>query len=372
MEVTLTDDQAEFQSVLRRFFAEKYPIDEVRRLIDSGEGFEPALWQEMAEQMGLIGLMMPEEYGGSGQGLREICVVLEEMGRCLYSGPYMSTAVLTPALLLCLGDKTAMQEVFPELAAGVKIATVALDEGSAPVLNAGDINLAATRDKGNWSLTGEKAYVLDATVADLFFVPARTESGISIFCVEKGADGLTTTGLSTMDLARNLGRVCFNQTPARLIGEVGSADAALEKFLDLAAVALGAEQLGGAARVLDMAVEYAKLRFQFGRPIGSFQAIKHRCSEMLVKTESARSAVYYASWAAEQKPAEFPVLASLVKAYCSQMYLESTISNIQIHGGIGFTWEYPAHLYYRRAQGSEIMYGPAEHHREALLERMGV
>jgi alkylation response protein AidB-like acyl-CoA dehydrogenase len=195
---------------------------------------------------------------------------------------------------------------------------------------------------------------------------------VSLFAVEGDASGLTRTPLSTMDQTRKQARLEFSGTPARLIGGEGAAAGALARTLDLAAVALAAEQVGGAQRCLDMSVEYAKTRIQFGRPIGSFQAIKHKCADMLLEVESAKSAAYYAGWAAAEDSDELPVVASLAKSYCSEAYFHAAAENIQIHGGIGFTWEHDAHLYFKRAKSSELLLGDPSYHRELLAQRIGI
>src|SRR5207302_423435 len=213
---------------------------------------------------------------------------------------------------------------------------------------------------------------IDGHNANLIVVAARTGSGVSLFAVEGDASGLTRTPLSTMDQTRKQAKLEFANTPARLIGNEGQAWTGLNKTLDLAAVALAAEQVGGGQKVLDMSVEYAKVRVQFGRPIGSFQAIKHKCADMLLEVESAKSAAYYAGWAAAEDNDELPVVASLAKAYCSDAYFHAAAENIQIHGGIGFTWEHPAHLYFKRAKSSELLLGDPTYHRELLAQRIGI
>jgi alkylation response protein AidB-like acyl-CoA dehydrogenase len=215
-------------------------------------------------------------------------------------------------------------------------------------------------------------FVLDGHVANLLVVAARTPAGLGLFAVEGDAPGLTRTPLATMDQTRKQARLELAGTPGRLIGADGGASAGLSRTLDLAAVALAAEQVGGAQRCLDMSVEYAKERVQFGRPIGSFQAIKHKCADMLLEVESAKSAAYYAGWAAAESSDELPVVASLAKAYCSDAYFHAAAENIQIHGGIGFTWEHDAHLYFKRAKSSELLLGDPTYHRELLAQRIGL
>jgi alkylation response protein AidB-like acyl-CoA dehydrogenase len=232
--------------------------------------------------------------------------------------------------------------------------------------------MAATRSGDGYVLSGTKSFVIDGHIADLILVAARTDAGVSLFAVAGDADGLTREPLSTMDQTRKQAKLEFASTPARLIGVDGQGWPILAKTLDLAAVAMAAEQVGGAQKVLEMSVEYAKLRVQFGRPIGSFQAIKHKCADMLLEVESAKSAAYYAGWAAAEDNDELPAVASLAKVYCSEAYFHAAAENIQIHGGIGFTWEHPAHLYFKRAKTTELYLGDPTYHREQLAQRIGI
>ena len=253
----------------------------------------------------------------------------------------------------------------------VAIATLAITEDNGRWDESG-ITLQATKSGGGYTLDGQKMFVIDGHTANLILVAARTGDGVSLFAVEGDASGLTRTPLSTMDQTRKQAKLEFANTPARLIGNEGQAWTGLNKTLDLAAVALAAEQVGGAQKCLDMSVEYAKVRVQFGRPIGSFQAIKHKCADMLLEVESAKSAAYYAGWAAAEDSDELPVVASLAKAYCSDAYFHAAAENIQIHGGIGFTWEHDAHLYFKRAKSSELLLGDPTYHRELLAQRIGL
>ena len=229
---------------------------------------------------------------------------------------------------------------------------------------------ATSADGDAWKISGTKMYVLDGHTASLLIVAARTDAGVSLFAVDGDAAGVTRTALSTMDQTRKQAKVELADASGRLIGTDGGGWAVLEQVLDLAAVALAAEQVGGAQACLDMAVQYAKDRVQFGRPIGSFQAIKHKCADMLLEVESAKSAAYYAGWAASELNDELPSVASLAKAYCSEAYFHAAAENIQIHGGIGFTWEHPAHLYFKRAKSSELLFGDPTYHREQLAQRI--
>ncbi|HEY3811138.1 MAG TPA: acyl-CoA dehydrogenase family protein [Acidimicrobiales bacterium] len=371
MNFAFTEEQEELRKAVRRFLEDKSPETEVRRLMETTEGSDPAVWSQMAEQLGLQGLAIPEEFGGSGYSYVELIVVLEEMGRALLCAPYFASVALAANLLLVSGDDAAKKEYLPGIASGATIATVALAEASGRWDEAG-VTLEASGSGDSWTLTGEKLYVLDGHTADLILVAARTPAGVSVFAVDKGASGLTATPLSTMDQTRKQARLAFDATPAKLVGTDGDGWAVISKMLDLAAVALAAEQVGGAQKVLEMAVEYAKVRVQFGRPIGSFQAIKHKCADMLLEVESAKSAAYYAGWAAAEDNDELPVVASLAKSYCSEAYFHATAENIQIHGGIGFTWEHPAHLYFKRAKSSELLFGDPTYHRELLAQRIGI
>lgn len=366
-----SEEQEELRKAVRRFLDDKSPEAEVRRLMETTDGYDTAVWKQMAEQLGLQGLAIPEEYGGSGYSYVELIVVLEEMGRALLCAPYFSSVALAANLLLAAGDDAAKKDYLPGIAAGTTIATVALAEASGRWDEAG-VTLEASGSGSEWTLSGEKLYVLDGHVADLILVAARTPAGVSVFAVDKGASGLETTALSTMDQTRKQSRVALSSIPARLVGADGAGWTAISKMLDLAAVALAAEQVGGAQKVLDMAVEYAKVRVQFGRPIGSFQAIKHKCADMLLEVESSKSAAYYAGWAAAEDNDELPVVASLAKSYCSEAYFHCASENIQIHGGIGFTWEHPAHLYFKRAKSSELLFGDPTYHRELLAQRIGI
>ncbi|HLG92113.1 MAG TPA: acyl-CoA dehydrogenase family protein [Acidimicrobiales bacterium] len=366
-----SEEQEELRRSVRRFLEDKSPISEVRRLMETTDGYDPAVWAQMGSELGLQGLAIPERYGGSGFSFVELVVVFEEMGRALLCAPYFSTVGLAASCLLSCEDEGAKADLLPGLASGSTVATLALTEDAGRWDEQG-IGLAATPSGGGWALDGHKTYVVDGHVADLVLVAARAPRGVSLFAVDKQAPGLTRTPLATLDQTRKQARLEFSGTPARLVGDEGGAWEVLSRTLDLAAVALAAEQVGGAQRCLDMSVEYAKVRIQFGRPIGSFQAIKHKCADMLLEVESAKSAAYYAGWAAAEGSDELPAVASLAKSYCSEAYFHAAAENIQIHGGIGFTWEHDAHLYFKRAKSSELMLGDPAYHRELLAQRIGL
>jgi alkylation response protein AidB-like acyl-CoA dehydrogenase len=363
MTFAFTEEQQELRRGLRRFFEDKSSSQQVRRLMETDEGYDRAVWSQMAQQLGLQGLTIPEEHGGAGGGPVEQLIVLEEMGRVLLCAPYFSTAVLAVHALQASGDAAAQAELLPGIAAGTTIATLAVpeDDGS---WSTDRLQTRARRSGEGYVLEGSKSFVVDGAIADLVLVVALAEEGPTLFAVDGRSPGLSRRPLQTIDMTRKQAALTFDAAPARLVGTAGGAGAVVEKTLQLAAVALAAEQVGGAQRCLDMSVEYAKLRVQFGRPIGSFQAIKHKCADMLLEVESARSAAYYAAWAAADGSSELPLVASLAKAYCSEAYFHVAAENIQVHGGIGFTWEHDAHLYYRRAKSSEVMLGSPTHHRE--------
>jgi alkylation response protein AidB-like acyl-CoA dehydrogenase len=371
MNFAFSEEQLELGRLVARFLRDRSPESEVRRLMETDEGYDPAVWTQMAEQLGLQGLCIPEEHGGSGYGFLELVVVLEQMGAALLCAPYLSTAVLAAQALLHSGDDAAQKEHLPGIAAGETIATLALTEPDGR-WRPDAVQVRAQLRDGRWSLAGAKDYVLDGHVAHLLLVAARTDAGLSLFAVDGGAEGVTRTLRTTMDLTRKLARVDLDDASARLVGEDGAAGPVLARVLDLAAVALAAEQVGGAQRCLDLSVAYAKERIQFGRPIGSFQAVKHKCADMLVAVESAKSAAYYAGWCAAELDDDLPVAAAMAKSFCSEAFTTTAAETIQVHGGIGFTWEHPAHLWFKRAKSSELLLGDPALHRELLAQRLGI
>ena len=371
MNFAFSEEQEELRRFVRQFLEDKSPESAVREQMDTEKGYDDAVWNQMAEQLGLQGLIIPEEYGGSGFSYIELIVVLEEMGRALLCAPFFSSVVLAANALIHSGDEEAKAALLPGIAGGETVAALAFTEENGRWDESG-ITVEATADGDGWRISGTKMFVIDGHTADVVVVAARTAGGVSLFWCLGDAEGLTSTALSTMDQTRKQARLDFDNTPVTLIGAEGGGWAVLERVLDLAAVALAAEQVGGAQMCLDMSVQYAKDRVQFGRPIGSFQAIKHKCADMLLEVESAKSAAYYAGWCASELNDELPSVASLAKAYCSEAYFHASAENIQIHGGIGFTWEHPAHLYFKRAKSSELLFGDPTYHRELLAQRIGI
>ena len=371
MSLGVSAEQEELRASVRRFLADRAPMSRVRELMATDDGIDRAVWDQAGSQLGLMGLAIPEEYGGAGFSFAEQAIVLEELGASLYTGPYLASAVIAATALLASQDEGARRDLLPGIASGETIATLAFteDEGS---WDPGSARLSARKDGQDWRLDGHKSFVPDGHAAGLILVVATTDAGLSLFAATSGEQGLSRSTLPTLDQTRKLARLEFSGVTARLIGAPGDATAVLDRTLDVAAIALAAEQLGGAQRALDMTVDYAKVRHQFGRPIGSFQAIKHRCADLLLEVESLRSAVQYAAAAVAEGSPEVPVLAPLLKAYASETYFHVAAESIQIHGGIGFTWEHDAHLYFKRAKASELFLGDASYHRERLATRIGL
>jgi acyl-CoA dehydrogenase len=357
----LSTEQRDLADAVTDLMAKRSPEAEVRRLMATDTGYDPAVWAELAA-MGLLGLAIPETFGGSGAGAVEVGLVMEAMGRTLLCAPYLSTAVLTTQLLLALGDAKEQADVLPRIATGELITTVAFAEpGSARPPHQPE---TVARSAGfEWRLWGTKTYVLDATIAGRIYVLA----GTAVFAVEPDAPGVEVSALSTVDATRKQGRLVLSDTPARLVGSLEGGAAALDRALDATSAALLGEQAGGAMQATRMAADYAKTRFQFGRAIGSFQAIKHMCADMLLDAESALSAARHVAAAFDaDDPGRLLDLAA-AQSYCSEAYVSVAANTIQVHGGIGFTWEHPAHLYLRRARTDAELFGDPAWHRERYV-----
>jgi len=377
----------ELRRVVRDFLSEKSPSGAVRRLTDAGERRDDDVWALLAGQLGLTGIAIPERHGGAGYGPVELGIVLEEMGGALLVAPYFATVALAGQALAASGDEDAMARWLPGIADGSLTATLAVGEESgswslaevaATARPAGVGSGSGSVDFGSagsdWAVTGDKLFVIDGDTADLLLVVAHAPDGPGMFAVERGAPGLESARLDTLDQTRALAAVTLRETPAVRIGAGPGRDAAewLPATRDLALAALAAEQLGGAARCLDMAVGYACVREQFGRPIGSFQAIKHKCANMLLDVECGRSAVQHASEALAGRQPDAPLAAALAYLHCSQAFTRAAKECIQVHGGIGYTWEHDAHLYLRRAKSSQLLFGPPARHRTRLAELAGI
>ncbi|MEU1185523.1 acyl-CoA dehydrogenase family protein [Streptomyces sp. NPDC005820] len=369
--VTFTEEHEALRSTLRRFLTDQAPSEAVRRSMESAQGYDPALWSRMADELGLHAMALPQEYGGYGGGPVELGIVLEELGRALLPSPYFATVALAGQALAASDDDGARARWLPAIADGSLTGTLAVAEESGS-WDVADVRTSAVHDDGTWRLSGTKMFVVDGDSADLLLVVARTDTGPGLFAVAGDAAGVGRTLLETLDPTRRLARVDLDGARASRVGPRGDATAYLRTVLDLAAVALAAEQVGGAQACLDAAVGYAKVRVQFGRPIGSFQAVKHKCADTLLKVEAARSAAHHALAVAAGAPGELPVAAALAAAYCADAFTHAAKENIQIHGGIGYTWEHDAHLHLKRAKSSEQLFGSPATHRGRLADLVGI
>ncbi len=379
MHFAFTEEQEELRSQAHGFLGEFSAPEQVRKDMESELGYDPELWGRISAELGWTSVVVPEEYGGLGLSYVELIALMEEMGAALLCAPFLSSVCLAGSALILGGTEEQKQEHLPGIAEGTTIGTLAYMESNGRP-DASGIETVARRDGGDFILTGAKSFVLDGHTAGLLVVAARRadssgEEGISLFVVPSDSPGLERRLLPTMDQTRKQAELALHDVrlPASaLMGEEGEGWKTLSGALDLAAVALAAEQVGGAQRCLDMSVEYANERVQFGRPIGSFQAIKHKCADMMVEVESARSASYYAGWAAAEDTEDLPVAAALAKAFCSDTYFHCAAQSVQIHGGVGFSWEYDVHLYFKRARSTEILFGSPAYHRERVAQRMGL
>ena len=354
----LTEEQEELRSAVRGLL---------------GRHAGDAAWRPLTEQIGVAGLAVPEEYGGAGCGTREVHVVMEELGRELSPVPYLGSAVLVVQALLASGDTAACAELLPGLASGAAVGALAWAED-------GSWDPAAVRaeaaqgpgDGDGWLITGVKDHVLDGAGADVLLVAARTGAGVSLFAVSGDGSGVDRTPSVTMDSTRAQARVALAGAEGRLVGAEGDGERVLRRVLDLACVALAAEQVGAASRCLELTVAYAGERVQFGRPIGSFQAVKHRLADAYVLVESARSVALGAAFAAAEGSPEAARCAAAAKSACSEAFSAVAGEMIQLHGGIGITWEHDAHRYFKRAHGSSQLFGPPAWHRTRLAADLGL
>jgi alkylation response protein AidB-like acyl-CoA dehydrogenase len=376
MKFSFSDEQQEFRSVLRRFLHDRSPTTEVRRLMATEEGRDGEVWQGLSRDLGLTGIHIPEAYGGQGFGISELAIAVEEMGRALLCAPYFASTVLAATAVLKVGSDAQKKALLPKIAAGQTIAAFAFTEENGQ-WDVSGVATTATRAGDKYRLDGVKSFVLDGHSANLIVVLARrpgTEAadGLSLFVVREDAAGLQRHRLETADQTRKLARLTFSGVEAELLGEDGSAGASLGEVLDIAAICLANEMVGGAERLRESAVEFASMRVQFGRPIASFQSLKHKAADMLLDVELAKSAAYYAAAAADEGDEDLPALASLAKAAASEAYMQTAIHTVQIHGGIGFTWDNDTQLWFKRAKSSEVFLGGPAYHRERLMRLWNV
>jgi 3-oxochol-4-en-24-oyl-CoA dehydrogenase len=360
-------DAEELRAVVRGFLERRSAESEVRRLMETETGYDDPVWKQAAGELGLAGLVIPERWGGSEATQVELGLVCEEMGRALWGAPFLSTVVLAAGALLAVGDEAASERYLPGIAGGDTVAALAWG-GTDPLGS----TVTAEADGGSWTLTGTAEVVVDGARADLLLVVADTPDGIGLFGLSGDTERVERLPLTALDSTRKLARLEFSSAAAEPVGTPGEVAGALAVARDRAVTALAHEQVGGANKVLEMSVEYGGTRVQFGRKIGSFQAIKHRCADMLVEVESARSSAYYAAWASVHDTDDLPVAAALAGAVCSHAYTRAALDNIQNHGGIGFTWEHPAHLYLKRAKSTELLLGSPAAHRARLADLLDI
>ncbi len=373
MNFGFTEEQEFLRSTAREFLEKECPMSVVRELMETESGYRPELWKKMAE-LGWVGLLIPEEYGGAGLTFVDLVVVLEEMGRSLLPSPFFANLQGTRAVLSA-GTDTQRKEILPAVAAGDRILSFAITE-EAGTEEAKDLQLRAEKDGAGYRLTGTKLFVPDGQNADTLVVAARTggagEGGISLLLVDRQAAGVSVTPLQSMDQTRRIAELRFEGAPGELLGEENGGWKIWERVRDAALVVISAEAVGGAEKVLEDSVAYAKERIQFGKPIGVNQAIKHKCADMLIHVECAKSITYYAAWALSEGVDEATLAAAMAKAYTSDAYRHTSSENIQIHGGVGFTWEYDCHLYFKRAKLLEVSFGSPSDHRERVCQLMNL
>ena len=375
MDFGFNADQEMLRATARKFFDNECASEFVRARMAEDRGFTEEFWTKLAEQ-GWLGLIYPEQYGGAGLGFVDLTVLMEEMGRAVMPGPFFSTVLLGGLAILEAGSDAQKKEWLTKIAEGQARVTLAWTEPSAR-WDAAGVTTSAKAAAGGFTLSGTKLFVPDAHVAHALVVVARTterksgEDGISLFLVPTNAKGVSVTLLPTMDQTRKLCEVKLDSVsvPAgALLGAKDDGWTPLSRVIQRATVALCAEMCGGAQKVLDMTTEYAKIRIAFGKPIGSYQGVKHRAADMLVDVENAKSLTYYAAWAVDENVPEAPLAASMAKAYASDAFRKVSGAGIQLHGGIGFTWEHDLHLYFKRAKSSEFTFGDSTHHREKVAQ----
>ncbi len=376
MDFGLSEEQELLQHSARDFLARECPTTLVRAVTQSDDGFPRALYQKIAE-MGWAGLVIPEKFGGQGLGVLDLTVLAEEMGRAVVPGPFFSSSVLAALSLVYAGSAAHKQEWLPRMAAGEAIGTLAFLEES-DRLDAAGISARCTKTRGGYQLDGVKLFVTDAQVADVIVAAFRSrgkeESGISLFLVSRDTPGVSVQPLQSVDQTRRPCEVVFRKVDVPASAQLGDDTKGwkvLRRVMDAACVVLAADSLGGAQQALEMSVEYSKVRQQFGRPIGSFQALKHMAAEIVSDMEPARSLVWYAAYAYDHEPRNAARAAAMAKARLSDVYSRATNRAVQIHGGIGFTWEHDLPLWFKRAKWNEAAFGDATFHRERLAQLAG-
>lgn len=371
MDFDFTQEQVMLRDLTREFLSRESAPRAVRAATEDPRGFSETTWQQMAE-MGLPGLAIDAGYGGQGLGMVELALVLDEMGRAAYPGPYFASTVLAAGVIAASGQPNQMARYLPEFARGRMRGTLALIEDALAWAPSG-VKLRAERRGENFVLSGVKRLVPFVEAADVVLVAARTgggSDGTTVFAIPRDTPGLSSTPNVEMDRTNRTSTVTFDQVAVGaddVIGAVDAGWAVIAPVLQRAAAGAAAEMLGASRRCMEMSVEYARVRQQFGQPIGMFQAIKHMCAEMLLEVENAHGAAYYAAWALDAGSPDAPLAVSSAKAYVGEASRKVCGSAIQVHGGIGFTWEYDLHLYFKRAKHFEPLYGDGDFHREQAL-----
>jgi len=369
MNFDFSDEQKQLRDEARKFLAEKCPPKAVRTVLDGKEPYDRQLWKGLAD-MGFLGVAIPEQFGGSGAGHLELCVIAEEMGRALAPVPFSSTVYLAAEAILLAGSDAQKQKWLPLIASGEAIGTLALFEGKGNP-SPGAIKLSASGS----SLNGVKKPVPDGAIADFVVVAARTgssgrETDISLFLVDMKAEGREAKALTNVDPSRGQAELSFKNCKAEPLGRANEGWSIVSQVLDRAAVLMAFEQVGGADRALEMGRDYALDRIAFGRPIGSFQAVKHMLADMYVAATLARSNCYYGAWALSTNASELPEAAAAARISATQAFQHCAKNNIQVHGGMGFTWEFDCHMYYRRSNAMALSLGSLSYWEDALIDRM--
>jgi len=379
MQFTFTPEQLLIREAAQDFFREHGSAQRVRAAMETKLGYDEETWQAMAQEMGWTGITLPESCGGMGLGHVELAILQEEAGRWVHPSPFFNTVCLAAPAILLAATPAQREALLRGIAEGRTRAALVL---TGPEGKPGLDGIGITLKKGprGFTLSGVASYVVYGHAADLLVVAARAPrsrgtAGVSLVALPADTAGVSIEKLVTLDLTRPMARITFNRVSVaaeQILGEEGAAAEALQTALRRAQIALAAEQTGGAQAALDLTVAYAKERVQFGRIIGSFQAVKHRLADMMVEVESARSAAYYAACVADESSEELPEAAAIAKARCSDVFFKCAADMIQLHGGIGFTWEHQAHLYFKRARASTTLLGTPQHHREALASMIGL
>ena len=366
MRFAFSEDQLDLKKGARRFLEAQADSAAMRRYAESDSGYNAELWKRVCEELCWPGLVIPEEFGGFGFGWVEVTALLEEMGRRLFCSPFFSTVCLGANTILELGSDAQKSALLPNIAAGASLCTLAWRGQT----HRGGAEVEALRHGDAWTLNGAAHYVVDGHIANTFLVLARDGQSMSVFVVPSDVSGLTVEVLATMDPTRRMAALCLVDVAVDESMRMPCSDEQMQRILDRAGVCLSAELLGVADQCLEMSVEYAQTRKQFGRAIGSFQAIKHKCANMMMYVESARSAAYYAGWAAAAGADDFTEAAISAQSYAIDIAFKCAAEAIQIHGGIGITWEHDVHFYFKRAQAAGHLFGDVAFQRERMASLM--